>query len=68
MVLAEFLQQLRGDAEGGTAAGGDPTPAAGVSAVRRVREELLSAVEEARRDAQPDIQALAAAALKLLVA
>ena len=33
----------------------------------RLRVELLSGVEEARRDAQPDVQALAASAHKLIL-
>lgn len=35
--------------------------------IARLREELLSMVEEARRDPQPDIQALAATANKMLL-
>ena len=35
--------------------------------VVRLRVELLSGVEEARRDAQPDVQALAATANRILL-
>lgn len=35
--------------------------------VVKLRLELLSGVEEARRDAQPDVQALAASAHKILL-